>query len=338
MSKNKSIEQLCKDKKIAFIPIYSMRDYKTGEYNLFADGNMSRIISKLYSTDFVSATIFIPNINDKEFEKLIKKVEYIVGCKSMKFVRTDFYGANAKETRDSLLGDVSFSFDKLFDSFDIIISEPNMLTYQMANSKLVDKLIYWCVASKTSQVCPWFVKDYEKIDKAIAKKCLTAVLVKNQVKYLKGKSFVDKNFYDPEIDFYHTIFFPFRLSDESYYAREVEAALRRVNKATNLKFKVLFTDPNSSGIFKEDNLFKKVSSDKDTYLSILKSKPLIIYLEDSDNMLHISIFEFLYYKCNIIMWKQSQFKKKKNIFEIQSIDDLDEAIIDVLYSERKSYE
>ena len=46
INKNNLFDTMLNNKKILFIPIYSMRDYKTGIYNLEADGNMARIYSR----------------------------------------------------------------------------------------------------------------------------------------------------------------------------------------------------------------------------------------------------------------------------------------------------
>ena len=60
INKNNLFDTMLNNKKILFIPIYSMRDYKTGIYNLEADGNMARIYSKIRTAKPKEAVVAIP--------------------------------------------------------------------------------------------------------------------------------------------------------------------------------------------------------------------------------------------------------------------------------------
>ena len=55
-----NFDEMINGKKILFIPIYSMRDYKTGLYNLLADGNMARIYSKIKTAKPKESFVAIP--------------------------------------------------------------------------------------------------------------------------------------------------------------------------------------------------------------------------------------------------------------------------------------
>lgn len=315
------LDDRIKDSKVLFIPVYSMREYTTGKYKLLNDGNMNRVISKVFSAKPKKATILIPEVsNIADFEELKKFISNCGLSQIISFVECNGYKENANATRKTVNEFLSIYKElKTKISFDLIVSEPNFLTSVMSLSdEYHEEIIYWCVASKTSTYSPWFVEEFAALDKVIAEKVKTAVLTKTQVEYLQGKSFVDSNFYCPELFDYKTIFFPFRLSDKSYHAEEFKNAINELLSEGVSGFKVLFTDPNESNIFEENGVFKKVSSDKDVYLSILKSKPIIPYFEDSNNVLHISIFEFMYYGCDVIMFENDNIKYEKSII----LDDL----------------
>ena len=315
------LDDRIKDSKVLFIPVYSMREYTTGKYKLLNDGNMNRVISKVFSAKPKKATILIPEVsNISDFEELKKFISNCGLSQVISFVECSGYKENANATRKTVNEFLSIYKElKTKISFDLIVSEPNFLTSVMSLSdEYHEEIIYWCVASKTSTYSPWFVEEFAALDKVIAEKVKTAVLTKTQVEYLQGKSFVDSNFYCPELFDYKTIFFPFRLSDKSYHAEEFKNTINELLSEGVSGFKVLFTDPNESNIFEENGVFKKVSSDKDVYLSILKSKPIIPYFEDSNNVLHISIFEFMYYGCDVIMFENDNIKYEKSII----LDDL----------------
>ena len=120
------------------------------------------------------------------------------------------------------------------------------------------------------------------------------------MKALKGKSYVEE-FYLPGFFDLNIIFFPFRLTDRNYKAIEFKKKIEEMYENKNLKdFVVLYTDMNDSGIFEDKKPFKKIPSDKELYLAILKSKPIIPYFENEEMLLHISYVEFKYYGCNIV--------------------------------------
>jgi hypothetical protein len=327
---NTCISKEIENKKVLFIPIYSMRSYKTGKYKMLNDGNMARILSKIYSSNVKSAHVLIPEQYEiEDFEDLNNFVERLKI--NVTFLQVKCYGENANETRNTLrfINDKELNLLERCNNYDVIISEPNMTTYALMESKIKSKLIYWCVASKTSEICPWFVEEFADMDYKIAQNVKTAVLTKTQMFYLKGKSFVDTDFYKAELFDYKTIFFPFRLSDKSYKAKIFRKIIEELKSEGINNFKVLFTDPNNSGIFEEDGTFVKVDSSKDVYLSILKSKPIIPYFEDSNNMLHISIFEFDYYGCKIIMYENDNIKPESAVF-IKNDSEIKEALKNAL--------
>lgn len=318
-----SLEKIIEGKNILLVPIISMRSYETGKYNLMADGNISRIISKLASSKFKKATILIP-ANNQGLEELNILVNKVIGKEKINFIECDAYGENAGQTRKEINKFMPYLEDS--SQYDIILIEPNMLTYELIKhkNKIVDKLIFWCPVSATTGFTPKFINEYSLIDKYISEHIPVAVATKSQKDFLKGKSFIDENFYDASYFDYATIYFPFRLSDPCYHAEEFKKVVINLkNKGYN--FRVLYSDPNESGIFDDSDIFVKVPPQKEVYTQILKSRPIIPYLENSNDVLHISIFEFLHYRCDIIQFKNDNIT---SIYctDIESINELEKAL------------
>lgn len=319
------ISEIIKDKNILLVPVLSMRSYETGKYNLMADGNVSRIVSKLYESDFKSATILIPDedrIDNKgELERLMRSA---LRGKNVRLLSCAAFGNNAHETRTSKKF-FSFLCSIGYEEYDVVLVEPNqlamdLLSYHFWDDDMLDKFVFWCPVSKTTGFTPSFIEEFDKKDMMIAKFIKTAVATQSQAGFLKGKSFVDETFYNAEAFDYKTVFFPFRLSDPCYKAKEVKDVLTRLKSKYN--FKVLYTDPNQSGVFDDDDLFVRVPSQKEVYIQILKSRPIIPYFENSDDVLHISIFEFMYYGCDVIMLKNNN-KTFENISQVSNMHEFE---------------
>lgn len=318
-----------KGKRLLFIPIYSMRDYQTGEYNLDNDGNFARILSALANIEFKDATVLIP-----QKRKPLTRIDYTIFDNNVQFIECEVYGKNAKETRDSCKFfkwlTERFGLHSL-DDFDYIIVEPNQLVEKLLGTYLFPKLVYWCVASKTLQGTPWFVEDYDESDKNIASAIPTACASPLQVEYLGGFSYLEPIFYDAKQFDYKTIFFPFRLSDKNYKVELFLEALADISRDNDLPpFKVLYTDPNESGIIENSHVFKRISSDHDVYLQVLKGRPIIPYLEDDNVLEHISINEFIYYHCELIMLTQRHKRDYDNIIYVNDKKGLCEALRSLL--------
>ena len=60
---------------------------------------------------------------------------------------------------------------------------------------------------------------------------------------------------------------------------------------------------------------------------MLKSRPIIPYLEDVNVLTHINIHEMLYYGCRIIMLENDVYKGYDGVSFIASISDLQDEII-----------
>lgn len=292
-----------KNKKILFIPVYSMRSYETGVYNLAADGNMARVVSKALDIgpDANKIVILIPenSIGVEKYSDMLNSNTILLEC--------DAYGENAAETRnnpDKLIEWIKENIAPgIVGMYDYVIVEPNLLVEKLDEYYgLGNKLIYWCVASATDRGTPWFCKDYAELDKKLASKYETWCASQGQVNYLKGKSQV-ATFYNPHYFNYKTIFFPFRLSDPNYNAAKLIHFVDMLVDLGITNFKVLYTDPNDSNVFKDNSMFVKVPSQKEVYTEILKAKPIIPYFEDHYVLNHIGINEFKYYGCKVIMYR-----------------------------------
>lgn len=290
--KDISMKYLFENKRVLFIPIFSTRSYETGIYDLSKDGNMARIVSKLKTIDFKFATITIP-CNYENLQSSIKSLHKT----NIKFLPLDIYGKNAKETR--LNGKNTYDTVKsMIRDYDYVVFEQN--TFAQYIDEDFDKFIYWCVASVTSKGTPWFVQDYIDIDKEIAKKYITACATYSQIEALNGKSYLEQ-FYSAKAFDKPIIFFPFRLTDKNYNVNQFIADIQTVSEnCKDLDFDVYYTDVNDSKLLDGYN-FTKVPSQKEVYLSILKSKPIIPYYDDIEQLIHINICEFDYYNCNVIM-------------------------------------
>lgn len=327
-----TLTELTRGKRVLFVPIFSMRDRKTGTYHLENDGNFARLMSFIMQSDLQESRMLIPwdyTIDDVMLCKMREK--------NVDIFAVDCYGQNARETR--MTDDFFEYFVKTngAEDFDLIIAEPNHIVDMLIASTIVDKLVYWCVASTTTEGTPWFVAEWTDVDKRIAQEIPTACANQAQVDFLGGKAFLEPCFYDAKLFDYQTIFFPFRLTDENYHAEEFASVIRRLNETRGLKpFKVLYTDVNNSGIFDEEpECFKKVSSDHDVYLNILKGRPIIPYLEHDDVLEHISIHEFLYYNCEVIMLTQKHKRTSDNIIYIDDISCLYESLVTLLKEEKR---
>ena len=302
------LREKLKNKNVLFIPVFSMRDYKTGKYKLNCDGNMARILSIVYSSQLNNCIITIPmkeKLDLDDFKQLLVKLKDKMIENKITFYYDDGYGVNAKETRSSK----NFSYIKkkdVYDSFDYIVSEPQQVTNELIKRFNNDKLIYWCVASETINYSPWFTREYKEIDKEIASKILTVCATSSQVKYLKGKS-VKGEFYLSEFSNIKIIFFPFRISDESYKWELFVSMVNNLIEEGVKNFRVLYTDPNNSSGDLSD-VFVKVQNDFPVYIAILKGQPIIPYFENANEVKHISIEEMAMYNCNIICYNTKEIK------------------------------
>lgn len=304
--------ELLKDKNVLMIPVYSARSYKTGKYNLTADGNVSKYLMKITKSNAEKITIFYPD-NSINLDKVKKILEENTKQKAV-WVPVK-YGKNAQETRN--MGEQFLSY--IDEKYDIVISEINTLAEIIANggNDFCNKnnFIYW-VGTHNIDGTRWDEPGHEQLNKKIAKEVMTACLLPAQVNFLGGKAFKDDYVYEPKYFDKNIIFFPFRLSDNSYKLKLFLNAIRYLYEDEKINnFVVLYTDPNDSGLldYIDENIFIKVPANKFVYLSILKGKPIVPFLDDVEKNSHSNIFEFLYYDCKVIMYENENIFFKKAI-------------------------
>lgn len=298
------------NKIVLLIPIYSARDKSTGIYNLSLDGNFRRVCTYLKKAKYKHAIVTIPAycIVPSFANDFSANVTFLIA---------DFYKENAAKTR---LYNNTDELKNIIDIYNIeyMVIEPNVLAVNARIECRDIPMTYWCVASATNESTPWFTKKFATLDKAIAADTVTACSTYAQVDYLQGMSYVepiwyDANDYNPLL----TVYFPFRISDESYMFDIV------LNAYTDLENKysktaLILTNPNNNTL--PDELYnlncQVLPATTITHIAMLKSKPCIPYF-DINPIRHITLDEALFYDCTIIAQKNSMTvdyaKKYKNI-------------------------
>jgi len=104
------------------------------------------------------------------------------------------------------------------------------------------------------------------------------------------------------------IFLPFRLTDTGYRIPEIMDALIELADEGE-EFTVYYTSPNDAPFeYEVPNI--KWPKDRDYYYKMLTEKPIIIYLEDPDEILHTSVLEFIEYDCRLIYLENELFRHK----------------------------
>jgi hypothetical protein len=325
------IEEAISNKKVLYIPILSMRDYTTGYYDLMADGNVNRFISKLSKVENADIIITLPiKVKNEHFIHSLLNLPKEKNV-NISYWHTDYYLENANSTRKNKQWvDILELYKNL--NFDLLIFEPNIIgTFKP--EVYFKEVIYWCPVSNTSERTVSFVDEFAELDKQNAAKYTTFVCTNSQKEFLGKNAIVDSNVMDVKLFdkwFNHTsktFFIPFRQSDAGYKITEIYTILKELEKS--YVFDVLYTAPNN---FINDIKLKnmtRVSSDRKTYYDILSKNPCIPFLEDTKNILHMSIFEFEYFNCPVIGYPNDIVKFK---YEINDISELKNKIIEYLNS------
>jgi len=331
MSEYKKLEDLIKDKKILYIPIYSCFDYKTGELNFKADGNINRFLTTFFfCQSYKSLTILYPptgnNIN--WFETTCKNILHDVNLEPCSFIVK-----SAKIERSLDFANNVFNSLKCLYEYDFIIVESQHLFLKFYNNGYKN-LIYWCPVCATNEKTRDFLEPFKELDRyifSIAEH--TIVASDDQVKYYKTickdkepiqiKKLINRILpcfnYTKQKDVielfnkfnnYHKIFLPFRLTDRGYQMQEIFDYLYNEYRGTK-SFKVFYTNPNNCDIYQFakndsykklfiDNNFIQVSKDRDTYYTIIDDCNVIIpYFEDIEFICHAAVDEFKFGHCTV---------------------------------------
>lgn len=328
-SDNTLVEELNKYSKILFIPIISMRNHFTNKYDLACDGNINRLIStiSLLKINIEISVVLPKNVENIDFvlsQNLHHKLIFIQSPSE----KDIFFGINANETRKNENW-IDFIIKNL-PKYDKIVFEPNIIgKYLTNNTTYLNKLIYWCPVSNTEKIKPSFIQEFDELDKHIASLCPTYVFSEEQKEYLKGKSIFDlsmlKNLGKENLDFINLpiIYLPFRLSDKGYKIEYICKILSKLEE--DYDFIVLYSSPNGIELPIQLKNAYKIPSNRSIYTSLLTNKNVCIpFLDNPDEILHMSLFEMINNKTFVIGMKNSIIDFDINL---NSIDELSNALI-----------
>lgn len=309
-----------------FIPVYSMRSHVTGKYNLRTDGNFNRVMSVIRKYKPRIAVVTVP-----EPDKLADNFnlnDYKIDGVQLMFEYSPVYGENANATRKA------HYFDRVFSDptqFDVVLSEPQHVTFDMIDSGLEINLCYWCIATSTDDWPVWFVDEFKELDALIAREVPTIVATEAQRKQL-GSNAIIGDFYIPQQQ-KKTIYFPFRISDPNYEYNMLNLLLTRIRARGYVdQFKLLIADVNESA---EDipTYATLVPSNHDVYNALLAGKPIIPYFEHMDRLPHISIYEMIEAGCRIVTWDCEDARKYDTITTVTSYEGFEREIIRLIEEE-----
>ena len=313
---SKELDKDLNNKRILYIPMFSMREYTSGLYDVAADGNVNRWIHKFSFLSYnTQIDITTPEINRiKNYDYLTKLTTY-VDCRINFIESHDCYGENAGKTRinSNWLECVETQLNR--KEYDIVLFEPNiigLLSFQKATP------IYWLPVSETKEVKPEFLATVSQIDKDNVAKYKTYVLSPGQQEYFPT-AILDNYIFNPKLfkkllppltsdENDVVVFHPFRQSDKGYESEFIFKTIQELEDEEDITIPVVYTAPNTFEA--ECNVRKKIKADKDkqSYYNYLYNMPVVIYLEDPNQILHTSIFEFAYFDVHLIYMKNSLFE------------------------------
>ena len=268
-----NLNSILLNKNVLYIPIISMINRETGEYNLAGDGNVNRLITVFSEANtFKNLTIYLPlkHVNGSEiFLNKFKDINH-----NINLIYSEFFGEHALEQRKDLkLINNLLKSIKNINNYDIIISESQYLTKQLL--KLKDrkyKLIYWspvCAIPNKSRV---FLNGYEEIDKFnFTHADYSIIAAEDQYDYLKSLN-IKNIFYIPKLinrdlqifdyckdkdietllnkinseNIDKIYYIPYRVTDEGYHIEYVVHKLLQQIFEYKKKIKVLYTNPNNA--------------------------------------------------------------------------------------------
>lgn len=332
-----SLIDLLRGKKVLFIPVYSMRSYSTGKYDLRCDGNFARVMHVIFKSELFKPTVLLPSQHIMTSDS-IDYIFQLLDRYNIYRYTSGIYGENAAATRaNTSLAELDVNW---LNHFDYIIVEPNLLPDALVNSGVnKDKIIYWCPVSKTANESANFLVQYHDTDISNSNNYTTVVCTEAQKQNgLSNSTIIDDDVYGAFVPETPIIYLPFRSSDKGYKIDLILHELYDLYKS-GFNFKIFVADLNDSF----DSIISRylglesrvvmVPKDRDLYYSILKSKPIIPILEDLDDILHQNIFEFNRFKCKTIL--MSGFKENRyndNSIVISDLAYLKEALAGAIMS------
>lgn len=345
-------------KKFMYIPVVSMRDYKTDLYNLECDSNVNRILTVLYQLYNCEATILLPSYHTQNSTQFINKHIQMIEKNNNK-IKVDYvnFGKNALDTRLNFINDfnkyiITNNID--LNEYDSIVYEPNcLINYFKPIQNRKYELLYWCPVSYTINVKPPFLKNVEELDlECVNNSDITFVSFNSQKEYFKTKlekdnkilryfNVIKPQYFDDinynnqtliddiknnaDIEIKNFVYLPFRLTDKGYRIEYILQTIKEVIIESNINIQVLYSDPNSSDDIVIKNEYKEFchktkQNNRQDFYNILKYfnknnkdyKMLVICLEDANDIMHCSLFEFEYFN-NYLMKKKTDYKYNNEI-------------------------
>jgi hypothetical protein len=311
-------------KKVLYVPMYSMRDYDTGAYDLSCDGNVNRFLTMLSFAKDVDLVFMVPaNIKPESYTWMMDKIEELQkeGCLSRwNDITTDCYGLNALETRKNYKWLEYITNHLVERGPDILLFEPNVLT-KLFNYHGAEP-IYWLPVSSTADYVVPFLSEFTQTDRDASMNMTTVVASDEQHRYFSEVGAIDLQvdnlFLRPEFfvtqppswpTLQNVIFLPFRLTDDGYKFHYLHMVFSELYD--DYDFEVWYTDPNNA--MDEDprmdnKWYVKVSKDRNSYYKILSQRPIIPYLDNPDVIQHASPFEFAFYNCRMVYVENHLFR------------------------------
>lgn len=259
------------------------------------------IIRDIMCANDIDTVIYEPN----SFHKCIGRLNL---CPNLKNKKINFiYWCPVSDTKDvkpTFLKDFANDDIKCIDSsMHVVFASPKQKQYFLELFKpLISQEGYEALNNKI-----------EVRTKIIEPKYFTGTFIAEQIKQKLGTT---KNF----------VYLPFRLSDAGYNIEFILKTVASLRQA-GVDVKVIYSDPNSSEAFVSSDLYKdfcfKVGQHgRDDYYAILKAfnkhnkcgyNMVIPYLENSDDIIHASVFEFEFFEDNFIKFKTAYQYKGETI-------------------------
>lgn len=333
------LKQEFQNKNILHIPIVSSINRDTNNYNLDTDGNIVRMIT-LYSICNSYNKLYILLPKKLTSENIINKFKsYSSG--NIEIIYSEYFGIHAGEQRkkeDIIEGQFN-DIKNIINNVDYIVCEGQGIALKLLDDGFKN-IIYNNPLITIPTMHRSYTEGYDDIDKELFDKCIYSIITTPaQYKYYKD---IDENkclyldkFCDRDLPYfsyetddatlsylkilkekYKIYYLPYRLTDEAYKMDMV------INMLNNEKedYRVLYSDPNNSHFVEDNNeidksKFIKVSTDKNTYYTILDfNKVVIPYFEDLEYSYHVFVDEVLCDKahCEILLLKESYLPKFKN--------------------------
>jgi hypothetical protein len=329
--------------KVLWIPIFSMRSYETDMYSITKDGNFQLTLSRILASDFDHITVSIPNmVSDiNQYLEMMKMIGIKFPHKNIDYIQL-IYGKNAVETRKSFwVNNRDFFYNESILDYDLVITD--ITGYSGSMSFDLPFINNFNITKLPNLVRP-YIDDFFNIDLVQIKQSIfTTVINKSQKEYitkidpsLENKIFVYNklaheyllpvnNQINPNIDM-STIFWPFRISDSAYKFNEFIEMFEKNN--LNLKYSIIITDPNDTYTLNK-NYIHKIKMSKKQYYETLQNRPIIIMLDNIDDVFHPGTVEFMFYNCNMITFKNSLIIHDGMI---KSLDDIPQKLNKIRYN------